>query len=171
MNQIIIKESDMNFGIFQKDCCFQIEKSDTYLKIKKDGIKIAEFLLIKPQKNQVWIIEAKKSSPRPETQPNFDDFIAEISEKMTNALMLTLAMRLQRHSTWEELPDKFKEIDLITIKFKCFLVIKGHNEAWLPPLQDALRKALQKIIKTLGLEPNSVSVINDVIAQKYQLLT
>lgn len=169
MNLIKIHESEMIFGSFQEDYCFQIEKSKTYTEIQ-NSIKIAEFLLLKPQKQQVWIIEAKKSSPRPETKLNFDKFVAEIGEKMTNALILTLAMCLKRHSNWQELPNEFKKMDLTTIQFKCILVIKGHQQAWLPPLQDALQKALRPTIKILSLAPNSVVVINDTKAKELKII-
>ena len=82
-----IIESGMTFGPYPEGHCFYIEKSETYQKIK-EGVKIAEFLLLHSQDDSiVWIVEAKQSSPRPETQPNFDDFLLEIQEKLTNALL------------------------------------------------------------------------------------
>ncbi|MFP4307713.1 MAG: hypothetical protein ACLFRG_12960, partial [Desulfococcaceae bacterium] len=47
---------------------------------------MAEFLLIRNSRKglaAVWVVEAKSSTPRPETRPGFDDFIAEIREKLT----------------------------------------------------------------------------------------
>jgi hypothetical protein len=73
-----IIESGMTFGLYPEGHCFHIEKSQTYQDIQ-EGVKIAELLLLHPPNSpKVWIIEAKSSSPRPETQPGFDDFIEEI---------------------------------------------------------------------------------------------
>ncbi len=119
----------------------------------------------------VWIVEAKQSSPRPETQPNFDDFLLEIQEKLTNALTLSVATWLKRHSTYEELPNSFQTLDLKKASFRLILVIKGHQEAWLPPLQDALKKALNPTIKTWNLSATSVVVLNDTMARLQGLIS
>jgi hypothetical protein len=166
-----IIESGMTFGPYPEGHCFYIEKSETYQKIK-EGVKIAEFLLLHSQDDSiVWIVEAKQSSPRPETQPNFDDFLLEIQEKLTNALTLSVATCLKRHSTYEELPNSFQTLDLEKASFRLILVIKGHQEAWLPPLQDALKKALNPTIKTWNLSATSVVVLNDTMARLQGLIS
>jgi hypothetical protein len=166
-----IIESGMTFGPYPEGDCFYIEKSETYQKIK-EGVKIAEFLLLHSQDDSiVWIVEAKQSSPRPETQPNFDDFLLEIQEKLTNALTLSVATCLKRHSTYEELPNSFQTLDLEKASFRLILVIKGHQEAWLPPLQDALKKALNPTIKTWNLSATSVVVLNDTMARLQGLIS
>jgi hypothetical protein len=166
-----IIESGMTFGPYPEGHCFYIEKSETYQKIK-EGVKIAEFLLLHSQDDSiVWIVEAKQSSPRPETQPNFDDFLLEIQEKLTNALTLSVATCLKRHSTYEELPNSFRTLDLEKASFRLILVIKGHQEAWLPPLQDALKKALNPTIKTWNLSATSVVVLNDTMARLQGLIS
>ena len=166
-----IIESGMIFGSYPEGHCFHIEKSKTYQSIK-NGVKIAELLLLHPSSEpKVLIIEAKSSSPRPETQPNFDDFIKEIRDKLTNALTLCVTTCLKRHSTWEELPTLFQEIDLERINFRLILVIKGHKAEWLPPLQDALRKALDSTKKTWKLSPNFLAVMNHKIAQEEELIS
>ena len=166
-----IIESGMTFGPYPEGLCFPIETSKTYEKIK-EGVKIAEFLLLYSQDDSiVWIVEAKQSSPRPETQPNFDDFLLEIQEKLTNALTLTVATCLKRHSTWGELPNSFQTLDLEKASFRLILVIKGHQEAWLPPLQDALKKALNPTTKTWNLSATSVVVLNDTMARLQGLIS
>ncbi|MEG4916941.1 MULTISPECIES: hypothetical protein [unclassified Microcoleus] len=166
-----ISESGMTFGPYPEGDCFYIEKSETYQKIN-EGVKIAEFLLLHSQDDSiVWIVEAKQSSPRPETQPNFDHFLLEIQEKLTNALTLTVATCLKRHSTWGELPNSFQTLDLQKVDFRLILVIKGHQEARLPPLQDALKKALNPTIKTWNLSATSVVVLNDTMARLQGLIS
>lgn len=166
-----IIESGMTFGPYPEGDCFYIEKSETYQKIK-EGVKIAEFLLLHSQDDSiVWIVEAKQSSPRPETQPNFDDFLLEIQEKLTNALTLTVATCLKRHSTWGELPNSFQTLDLQKVDFRLILVINGHPKAWLPPLKEALKKELKPTIKTWNLSATSVVVLNDTMAREQKLIS
>lgn len=167
-----IVESEMTFGPYPEGECFYIEKSQCYRKIQQ-GVPIAEFLLLQQQKKGpvVWIIEAKSSSPRPETRPNFKEFIDEIRNKLTNAFWLIVAARLQRHSSADaELSEPFKRLNLQTQRFRLALVIRGHQKDWLPPLQDALNRALCPTIKTWGLPSSSVVVLSDDSARQYGLI-
>lgn len=174
MTMVTIDESGMTFGPYPDEHCFYIEKSAAYLKIQ-DGVQMAEFLLMRHQAGQppaVWVIEAKSSSPRPETVPNFDEFIAEIRAKLTNGLTLGIASILLRHaSAGPELPVPFTQLNLANAGFRLVLVIKGHQESWLVPLQDALKKALHATIKTWGLSATAVAVINDSMARQYGIIT
>lgn len=167
-----IIESGMTFGPYLEGQCFYIEKSAIYAVIQ-EYVKMAEFLLLRESKGKqvVWIVEAKSSTPRPESQPNFDKFIAEIREKLINAFSLGWASCLKRHQQAEaELPENFKTLNLSQIDVKFVLVIKGHQEAWLPPLQDALKKALDSTVKSWAFAPTSVAVLNDVLAEEYGLI-
>ena len=165
-----IIESGMTFGPYQDGHCFYIEKSETYQKIQT-GVKMAEFLLLRTHDQpMVLIIEAKSSTPRIESQPNFDDFITEIRDKLSNALMLTIATYLKRHSDWQQLPNSFQSLDLSVTSFRLILVIRGHQEAWLPPLQDAIKKSLSPMMKIWNLSPTSVVVMNDSIARSQGLI-
>jgi hypothetical protein len=161
-----IIESGMAFGPYPEGDCFYIEKCKTYRSIQTD-VKMAEFLLYSARSTpRIWIVEAKSSTPKPATAPNFDNFIEEVRDKLSNALSLCIATCLKRHNTWSELPASFQKLDLETVEFGLVLVIKGHKGEWLPPLQDALRKALRPVVSTWKLSPTSVVVMNDFIAQK-----
>ena len=86
-------ESGMTFGPYPDEDCFHVEASRTYQVIQRN-VQIAEFLLLRPRDNGaslVWIVEAKSSTPRPGTTPNFGDFIGEIRDKLTNALAVGVA--------------------------------------------------------------------------------
>ena len=133
-----------------------IEKSASYRAIQ-NGVQMAEFLLLRQQTSGLtaWIVEAKSSSPRPETKPNFEEFIEEIRTKLTNGFLLSVAARLGRHpATASELPDDFKTLDVQTLGFRFVLVINGHEEEWLVPIKDALTQALKPLVKTWGLSPH-----------------
>ena len=172
MNSEKIIESGMTFGSFPVGNYFHIEKSKTYANIQ-DNVKIAEFLLLRHKQGSpvVWIIEAKSSSPRPETKQNFDDFINEISNKLVNAFSLGVASILKRHTFAEnELSPQFKGLDLVETGFKFVLIINGHREEWLAPLLDALNNVLQPTIKTWALDPMAVAVLNENGARKFGLV-
>jgi len=167
-----ITESGMTFGPFPSERCFYIEKSKCYAAVQ-EGVQIAEFLLLKPQQQgtTVWVVEAKSSSPRPETQPNFAEFIDEVRAKLVNGFLLAVAARLQRHPEAEdELPTAFKTLELTTQGFRFVLVINGHKREWLAPLQSALVQALKPVIKTWALPATSVAVLNHELAEQYGLI-
>ncbi|MEO5365834.1 MAG: hypothetical protein H7831_05675 [Magnetococcus sp. WYHC-3] len=167
-----IHESGMTFGPYPAGQCFPIEVSGIYRHIQ-EGVKMAEFVLLRQQSQgpALWIVEAKSSSPHPETQPRFDEFINDICHKFTNALILTVAARLLRHPDAEnELPDSFKTLDLASLPFRLILVINGCQERWLGPLNDALSKAMKPIVKTWGQSKCSVIVLNDEMAQQHHLI-
>ena len=167
-------ESEMTFGPYADGHCFRVEQSDTYKAIQ-DGVQMAEFLLLRTQANTppfIWIVEAKKSSPRSQTQPDFNEFIGEIRDKLTNALNVGVASILNRHpAAAADLPDVFKNLDLATAGFRLVLIINGHQKNWLPPLQDALRSALHAATKTWALGPNAVVVINHEDAKRFGLIS
>lgn len=165
-------ESGMTFGPYPAGQCFYIEKSKCYEKVQ-EGVQMAEFLLLKEQQQgpTVWVVEAKSSSPRPETQPNFAEFIDEIRAKLTNGFLLAVAARLQRHpAAANELPDAFVTLDLKARGFRFVLVINGHKQEWLEPLQSALVQALKPVVKTWALPATSVAVLNHELAQQHGLI-
>lgn len=168
-----IVESGLSFGPYPDGRCFYIEKSNTYADIQQ-GVQMAEFLLLKTENGKppvVWVVEAKSSTPRPETQPNFDEFITGIREKLVNAFSLGWASCLKRHQQSDaELPEPFKTLDLSQAGVRFVLVINGHQEAWLPPIQDALTKALHATVKTWSFPPTSVAVINEDLARQHGLI-
>jgi hypothetical protein len=167
-----IIESGMTFGPYPAGQCFYIEKSACYERVQ-EGVQMAEFLLLKQQQQgpTVWVVEAKSSSPRPETQSNFAEFIDEIRSKLTNGFLLAIAARLQRHpAANNELPAAFKALDLQAQGFRFVLVINGHKQEWLAPLQSALVQALKPVVKTWALPATSVAVLNHELAQQHGLI-
>lgn len=167
-------ESEMTFGPYADGHCFRVEVSETYRAIQ-EKVQMAEFLLLRTPADAppfVWIVEAKQSSPRPETQPNFNEFIGEIRDKLANALTVGVASILKRHPAANaELPEFFKALDLGTTGFRLVLIINGHQKAWLQPLQDALRSALHATAQTWALGPNAVVVINHEDAKRFGLIS
>lgn len=174
MTNAAIIESGMAFGPYPEGECFYIEKSQCYGKIQ-EGVPMAEFLLLRGRQTQtpvILVVEAKSSSPRAENLAHFDQFIDEIRAKLTNGFLLGVATRLQRHpATADELPAPFVALDLQQVGFRFVLIINGHKQEWLVPLQEALALALKPIIKTWALSSTSVTVLNHELAARHGLVT
>lgn len=174
---VTIIESGMSFGPYPADDCFQVEQSQLYARIKT-GVQMVEFAVIRRRPGKpvtIFLIEAKSSAPNPanpQSAKDFQIYIAEIHQKMHNGLQVLFAAWLARHPEAKtELPPGFHAVRFDALPIECVLVINGHQKTWLPPLQDALKRSLGLVIKTLGLPANGVSVINDVMARKYGLIS
>ncbi len=173
-----ILESGMRFGPYPAGQCFYIEKSQSYQRIE-EGVQIAEFLLLHQKAGQhpvVWVIEAKSSSPNPVNPVDFPQYIDDIRCKLTNAFLLCIAARLNRHNApadapVNELPTPFQALDLQQTGFRFVLVINGHKEEWLPPVHEALSLALKPVVKTWALPPTAVAVMNHTLAEQCGLVS
>lgn len=174
MQPITIPESGMNFGPFAPDKCFHVEKSKVYMAIQ-NRVKMAEFLWLRTNENnklEIWIVEAKSSSPHPVNSPeDFDKFIDEIKQKLINALSLGFASVLRRHQqAQQELPCAFKTINLSRVQVKFVLVLKDHPDKALLPITRRLYKALRPTIRTWAFEPTSVMTLNKAGALEWGLI-
>jgi hypothetical protein len=169
---ISIEESKMTFGPYDESNFFYVEKSDLY-KSCGDNVKVAEFLLCRQIKKEpvVWVVEAKSSSPRPENELEFDEYIRKLRDKLLNALTLTVAEILNRHEDHaSELPKKFLEMDLSAFDCRFVLVINGHKLEWLAPLQEALSREFLATAKTWAFSPGCVAVLNKEMALQHHLV-
>lgn len=128
-------ESKMNF-IFDSKDCFLIEKCQTYQAINNENVKIADFVVL--FKGSLLIIEAKSSSPNPNNKNDFNKYISEIYEKLLNSILLFFGIKIKRpYSTASILPISLKKLNL-DVKVKLLLIINGHRDDWLSPLNDRL---------------------------------
>lgn len=156
--------------VFEGDDYFRIDNSELHRHLKQ-GVKMVDFLLLKNRGKELWLIEAKSSSPQFSSKPRFDQYIEEIQQKMVNALSLTWAVILKRHGAVENhLPANFAKFKLSTGDVKFILIINGHSLIWLPSLQDALKVVLNATIKTWNFSISSVVVLNHELAKQYGLI-
>lgn len=166
-----VTESGLTFGPFEDDDLFEVEKSTIYQSIQQN-VPIAEFVFLRRANNPVvFTVEAKKSSPQPGNHVDFDDFITEIVQKLTNTFSITHALVLGRHPDYlDVISDRFRCLDLRSCGHKLVLVINGHKDEWLPPLKAALQNELRPLIKTWGLGADSVLVLNEGLARRHGLI-
>jgi hypothetical protein len=171
MSMTTFDESGMTFGPFDEDECFRIEESSAYRALQ-NGVKIAEFALLKKSKTVIWIVEAKRSAPKPGNEQDFQTFTSEIRDKLANSLELLVNLRLGRHAERRnDLPPAYREIDLSSVGFRLILVINGHRKEWIPPLQEDLQIALRPVTQIWSLGGNAVSVINHEKAKEVGLIS
>lgn len=164
-----IIESGMKFGPFNEENIFYIEKSQIYQD--NQSFKIAEFILLSDNLKDIKIVEAKKSSPKPENNESFDYYLSDISEKLTNTLNFYIALKIKRHTIgYDQMPAPLQNTDISNVKFKLILVIKGHAEEWLPPIKDALYQKMKPFCKIWNLSSDPVVVLNDEWARQFQLI-
>lgn len=173
MSPITIHESGLDFGPFDDHQCFPVEQSALYAGLG-EGVRMVEFMLVRAGKKGVptlLCVEAKSSAPRPETQPRFEEYFAEIRDKMLNALLLFVATRQGRHgAAAQALPSGLRMLDPGTMEFRFVLVIPRAEDAWLPPLQDKLRHVLRPVVRAFRIDPASVAVLNEKGAQSWGLI-
>ena len=164
---IYFNESGMRFGPYHKDQVFDIEHSRLYASISHADVKTVEFVFLRNDSSLTFeVVEAKSSAPK-ET----DEFTREIREKFVNTITLCWATVLKRHPRFhEELPLRIREMNLPQVRVRLILVIKNHQWDWLPPVQDALRKAMRSTMKTWGFLHDDVLVFNEEMARQKQYI-
>lgn len=167
---IEIPESGMTFGPFAENNVFSIEKSKIYQKLQQN-MQIAEFVVIM-RNGSIWIVEAKSSSPNPrhkESEVKFDDYITEISNKLINALTLTVSVIINRHdAAITEIHQNFQEAIMRGNTINLCLIINGHDEEWLIPIQDALNQQLYLDKKIWRFD---IAVMNEEMAKVEKLIS
>lgn len=119
---------------------------------------------------QIWLVEAKQSSPHPGNLEDWNNYIGELKEKFENGLCLFIALCLKRYVD-PNLSETMRTVNLTNIPFKITLVIKDHKLEWLPPLKDALQQKLLPFCRSFNLTFNPVLVLNDQMARQKGLIS
>lgn len=116
-----IEESGMVFGAFPNnyfDALFDIEKSKIYQDMTADGVKSAEFLLRTRDKNHIWIVEAKSSSPKKLNLVNrkskLDKYIEEDDTQYQHRgkkdFLIELYTKVKHDTYFDDIKSKFNDI-------------------------------------------------------------
>lgn len=144
MDELTFVESNMIFGPYDPQDCFQIEKSEIYKKIQ-NGIKIAEFVLYRNEQGipTIFIVEAKSNAPT-----DIKQYCSEIELKLSNSLLLFLSLFHQRHELpYFSLPNSLAELNIDITEFKFILIINNFNKKHLPPITELLQSNLKRTLK------------------------
>lgn len=159
-------ESGMTFGPFPESQVFCIEKSRMLNHCQ--GIKSVEFIYHK-RKYVLMFIEAKSSSPirRSGNMENYERFLEEITQKFVDSFQLYMAGLLKRKSGYDEINAQLMDADYEKMKFVFALVIHGHEEGWLPPLAEDLKRKMKRFQE---IWKNELVVMNEKMAKEEKLI-
>lgn len=163
-----IIESNMRF-LYPDNQSYWVEKHG--LVSDMEGIKSCEvFTLIK---GKLVMIEAKSSSPRPDNNVEFDEFIAEVGQKFIDTLLFYNAAMMERYSKdyKQGFPAKLQKQSLKDIQYSLCLIIYGHQDRYMPPIQDALRNHLRNVLKLWNIPDINVLALNHENAKNKGLIS
>lgn len=148
---ITITESGMEFGPYQDEDIFQIEKSK--LLNQCNGIKTVEFVY-RRKKNILWFVEAKSSAPinRPDNLTGYEEFVSDIAKKIVDSFNLYMAGVLERKAGHEAISIQMKKLDYSKVIFRFFLIINFNKVEEKMPVMDiswaeGLKMDLEKRVK------------------------
>jgi len=162
------KGSDLIFGDFDENDCFHIEKSDSYKRLLQyRNIKTVEFVLLRPENNQLCFIEAKKALYMKEN--TYDDFpsLETISQKLKDSIQLCIAIWMGKHEYETKRPARFKEFFSNKREFIFILVIKNIAEKYITRSNNLLKKMLTKERKIWRIK---VYIMNEEMAKENYLV-
>lgn len=170
---VIISESDMQFGEYEEEQIFQLEKSSQYTKkLRPNGIKSCEFILRRD--NKLYFVEAKKSCPRQieagtseEKRIKYRKYIYDIVLKMRHSLALYSNILLERYDT-EGMPELLRERNLSDLEIRLVLVVKNAEKGWLAPFQDVFRNELRDELRIWKIP--GFSIINEEAARNKRFI-
>lgn len=145
--EVIIPESEMQFGKYSENQVFYIEDSEQYKeKLRQNGVRSCEFVLLRG--NRLCFIEAKKNCPNQikadspdEKKKKYNEYIQEIVEKMRHSLELYANILMKRYSQ-SGVPEQMKNVENLDVRL--ILVVKNAEPAWLDPFRDKFRTQLKK---------------------------
>lgn len=164
---VTIAESGVTFGHFIEDDLFHVETS---LHVKSlVGIKVCEFVWWSAGQRKLVFIEAKSSVPNPQKNlQDYENYFAEIYEKLENSLQLLLAASLSRPAILgNELRAGIASVDWQETDIQFYLVIPRAPKEYLPPLSDKLTGLLRR---HLTIWNANAKVINEELARIEGLL-
>lgn len=164
---MIISESDMQFGEYEEEQVFCIEKSRQYTeKLRQRSIKSCEFVLLRD--NKLYFVEAKKSCPNQitantveEKRQKYEEYIKGITAKMKHSLILYSNILLGRYSM-EGMPEALRDLSKMDIRL--VLVVKNAEKKWLEPFRDIFCRELKDEMQIWKI-PTFI-VINEETARK-----
>ncbi len=164
MSKKIIKESGMSFEV-ETENSFHIEQNSLLKKI--EGCKVCEFIHV--QNNELQLIEAKQSAPKPHNCEPFHEFVNTIKDKFSNSLQIFMAYFIGRYTS-EKFPENLKNIPLANIEIKFYLVIKNFQKEWLQPINAQLKQDMKLFLKNWNIKEVGIKVMNDIQAKDKGLI-
>lgn len=160
-------ESFMKFS-FPDDDVFLIEKDD--LVTSHDGRKACECVVWLNE--HVALIEAKSSTPNPRNEEDYNGFFEDIRDKFATSLVLFNDIR--SHKFGEEafcrLPVHLRQIPTEGGDYAIYLIVHGHQDDWMPGLQDTFKTIMHDVITRWNIRDTNVKALNHTSAKVLNLI-
>lgn len=180
---ISFEESGVTFGLFDRNYCFRIEKSDFYKNtLQRHGVKTTEFLLLRD--NKLFVVEAKTRTPNPSSKDlcktcsicknktiGWDIYLDELLKKYNDTLSIQVLLNLNRLDSADVLPSNFT-FNWQDISIYLVLVITSEEEYYrnkdsIEHIQILLRKKMKSLLKLWNVD---LLVLNKDMAIKRQFV-
>ncbi|MCL2015655.1 MAG: hypothetical protein FWG68_05350 [Defluviitaleaceae bacterium] len=160
--------SDMQFRDFGADNCYQIEKSQLYQKsLRSFGFKIVEFIVCylpdESDGDKLIFVEAKTSLRSINNEREFNEEIADISQKFTDALQIMCGIWHGVRKDKMRLPTNFARFRKNGKNIVFLLVVKNLNAERIPKIEEAISRKLLKEKRLWGFR---IRVYNEEFAIK-----
>ena len=121
--------------------------------------------------DRLCLIEAKSSAPAPRNKEDFNEFIGDISQKFTDTLLFFNALCLNRHeskSVNESVPTVLS--NNLRRDYVLYLIVHGHEEAWMAEIQDALKLEMGHVLNAWGISDVNLKAVNHDTALRMHII-
>lgn len=164
---MIIRESDMDFGDYEDNKVFKIEKSKLKRKLG-DGFKIVEFIALTKEDKLVFIEAKPVGYIKSVEMKHYSNKLNELSEKFENSIDIFFSIYTNR------LIDSKNEVGLIlkTTNYTekeiiCYLVIKDACNSLCAIVNNDLNLKMRKKLSIYNIQ---LLVINSDTARYFKLI-
>ena len=151
-----VVESFMQFSFNDEDFFF-IENDP----LVHDIHKTCEFVVLVDE--HTLLIEAKSSAPHPKSKEDFNDFLLEIRQKFEQALSIFVGIKNNEYGeeAFDRLPIHLREVNLDLNSYVLYLIIHGHDDSWMPGLQDSLKEALRDVVAKWQIPDSNMKTLRE----------
>lgn len=66
--------------------------------------------------------------------------------------------------------SKLRGVNLETIGYRLILIIRKHENKWLPPVSDAVKQKLRPFLRLWNIKDTNIKVINESIAKEENII-
>lgn len=153
---------------FADDAVFLIEKDE--LVTNREGMKACECVVRISEK--AALIEAKSSSPSPNSEERYQAFFDDIREKFITSLNMFCQMRKGEYGedALNRLPAGLRSYPIDSENYAIYLIIHGNEDYWMPGLQITLQETLRDVIDQWNISDTNVKALNQEMAQTLHLI-
>jgi len=131
--------SELWLGDFDAENCFRLEDENHYDKVlKHQSIQTVDFILHRPDKATLFLVEAKRSLY--ESRKGFDNDIKNYTRQFVDGLTLVCSTWLGGHSGKINLPEGIQHFFKHSGKVVLVLVVKYCKKNELNNFEDAIKK-------------------------------